>query len=205
MRLNRFNSIAPYYDRLAALVFGKSIRRAQTHYLDQVSPKARVLVLGGGTGWWLKELQEKNPQCEIWFIEASSEMLAKAKANSIKEMHTIHGTEADIPPLQFDAVITYFFLDLFDDTTIRNVINRIKNSLKADGIWLVSDFRNEKLWHRIMLLLMYSFFRTIGAVQSRRLIDWNKTLLDFRFELRHKKYFFGQFITSCIYRKGVNH
>ena len=45
-----FDRVAPYYDRLARLVFGGSIRRAQRHFLSQVPAAARVLLVGGAPG-----------------------------------------------------------------------------------------------------------------------------------------------------------
>lgn len=204
MRLNKFNSIAPYYDQLASLIFGSSIRNAQTYYLKQVPAGAKVLVLGGGTGWWLKQLKRDSPHSKIWFIEASSEMLNRVDENSCDGLVCIHGTEEDIPSIQFDVVITYFFLDMFDEINMRRVIDRIKDSLKENGIWLISDFVNHSFWHRTLLFLMYNFFWLLGAVSVRKLIDWGKILMDLKFECIHQQYFFGKFITSRIYQKSIS-
>ena len=50
--MNGFNSIAPVYDALATLVFGRSIRNAQLCFLGDIGYRGKVLILGGGTGWF---------------------------------------------------------------------------------------------------------------------------------------------------------
>ena len=80
--LNRFNWIAPYYDTLTCLVFGNTIWKAQTGYLNYVPPHATVLVLGGGSGKWLRDLLQRNETCQICFVEASSKMVELAKKNN---------------------------------------------------------------------------------------------------------------------------
>jgi ubiquinone/menaquinone biosynthesis C-methylase UbiE len=185
----------------ASFIFRGSIREAQTHYLKQVPANAKVLVIGGGTGWWLKQLQTENPNCEIWFIEASTEMLHKAGENSKGNLILIHGTEENIPAIQFDVIITYFFLDLFDKLEIKRVINQINASLKNEGVWLVSDFVDTKFWHRVFLSMMYCFFFLIGSVHTTRLSSWIKNLEEVNLKCTHQVFFYRKFITACVYRK----
>jgi len=201
MKLNRFNSIAPYYDRLAAVVFGNSIRKSQTYYFNRIPENAKVLVIGGGTGWWLGQLQKENPQCKIWFIEASSEMLSRAQKKFLENTIFIHGTEEDIPPIQFDVVITHFFLDMFDDEKMKQLIKTISASLSISGIWLIADFVNIRFWHRSLLFLMYRFFRMLGVLQLNTLGDWDTIMLNQNFNCEQETHFYGGFIKSAIYLK----
>ena len=78
-RTNGFDAVAWYYDRLARIVFGKSICRSQTCFLSTLSSTSNILVLGGGTGWWLKEFLQKKPGCRILYVDASPAMLNLAK------------------------------------------------------------------------------------------------------------------------------
>ncbi len=74
-----FDWIAPYYDWLTRLVFGRSIRRAQRHFLGQIPPGARVLVVGGGTGWLLVDLLKRPAVTHVTYLEASAVMLRLAQ------------------------------------------------------------------------------------------------------------------------------
>src|SRR6187402_1340927 len=74
-RMNGFDRLAPVYDKLAGLVFGKAIVDAQLVFLDRVRAGDRILILGGGTGWLLEKLLRKQPVCEVWYVESSSRMI----------------------------------------------------------------------------------------------------------------------------------
>ncbi len=202
MKLDKFNSIAPYYDRLGAIVFGKSIRKSQTIYFDQIPTNARVLVIGGGTGWWLEQLQKNNPHGKICFIEASSEMLKRARKKSLKNVVFIHGTEESVPPIQFDVVITHFFFDMFDDEGMNRLVKAISASLSISGIWLVTDFVNTRCWHQFLLFLMYRFFWMLGAMRLNTLVDWNNSLVSQKFRCLQETHFYGGFMRSAVYIRG---
>src|SRR4051812_19943989 len=115
--MNGFDRLAPVYDKLAGLVFGKAIVDAQLIFLDEVRAGDRVLILGGGTGWVLKELLRRQPACEVWYVDSSQRMIELATRNcgNPSNVHFVLGTELSIPTMLFDVVIMNFFLDLFSD------------------------------------------------------------------------------------------
>jgi SAM-dependent methyltransferase len=177
--LNQFNKIAFVYDMIAALVFGKSIKRAQEYFLKDVPDTSIVLILGGGTGWLAKELLKKKPNCRIVYIDASSKMieLARKKTGNSAQINFIHGTEKDIPQIKFDVVITNFFLDMFELGSLSNVTGRIKSSMEKDSIWIATDFIDEgKWWQKMLLKLMYAFFNRVSKIESRALPDWQDAI-----------------------------
>ncbi len=112
-RLNGFDAVAGIYDGLARLVYGKSLHAAQAQFLPVIPSDAKVLIIGGGTGWLLHELLLLNTGCQVWYVEASAKMIvaAQKKIGNDARVHFIHGTEAAIPEeVVFDVVITNFFL-----------------------------------------------------------------------------------------------
>jgi tRNA (cmo5U34)-methyltransferase len=202
--MNNFDSVAPFYDRLSSLVFGRSMQRAQSLYLSAVGPGAKVLVLGGGTGWLLDELIAKNPTCQLWYIEASPKMLQltrdriKGAANTIVY---ILGTEDSIPKdVIFDVVISHFYLDLFSPDTCRKVIGNIRSSMRQKSLWLVADFMNTTWWQGVMLFAMYKFFDVMRCgIEARRIPDWMRLLEENGFmEIKYQS-FYGKFIRSALY------
>ncbi len=202
--LDRFNRIAPIYDRLATLVFGNAILQSQMENLELIPPHANVLVLGGGSGKWLNDLLVLNENCSVYFIEASSRMLERAKNNSnyVDRVTFIHGTQNDIPAIEFDVVITHFFLDMFSRAELEHFITQLKAILKPKGLWLVADFEETSLWHKILLNVMYSFFNLMGAMDERSLVKWNSVLRSKSFECVRSTSLFGDFIHSRIYTNG---
>jgi ubiquinone/menaquinone biosynthesis C-methylase UbiE len=202
--MNNFDSVAPFYDTLCAMVFGRSMQRAQTLHLSAIASGAKVLVLGGGTGWLLDELIARNPTCQLWYIEASDKMLQRTRDRIKEPANTIIyilGTEESVPEnVTFDAVITHFYLDLFPPDTCRKVIRNIRSSVHPDSLWLVSDFTNTRWWQGLMLFAMYKFFDVMGCgIEARSMPDWKSLLEENGFyEVRYQS-FYRKFIRSSLF------
>ncbi|MBS1951921.1 MAG: hypothetical protein OJF59_001374 [Cytophagales bacterium] len=203
MEANDFDPVAKSYDRLARLVFGKSIMRAQKYFLNHTPDHANVLILGGGTGWLLKELLLIKPDVNVCYIEASLKMLsmAKEKVKGNRQVQFIHGTENDIPSsARFECVITNFYLDLFPDEIQEQVILKIKKTISPDAKWIAVDFVEQAWWHSVLLKLMYFFFRTTCNIESNKLPHWNEALQTSGAIKKESKLFYGKFIEATVYQ-----
>src|SRR6478736_3343856 len=204
--MNGFDLLAPIYDRLVRLVFGKSMFNAQTYFLDRVKPGDHVLILGGGTGWLLFELLQKQPSCKVWYVESSSRMieLAKEKTHNHPNVKFIAGTDESIPSKHFDIVIMNFFLDLFTEGRVTRIIMRIKASMKPDGMWIITDFNNgNKWWQRVLLAIMIFFFRLICAIEAKRLPDFKSLFAEQHLAEISGCSFFKGFIKAGLYQIPV--
>jgi ubiquinone/menaquinone biosynthesis C-methylase UbiE len=205
-----FDLIAPFYDRLASLVFGRTIRDSQTEFLQALPPRGTVLLIGGGTGWLLQRLLEVRPEIEVWYVEKSARMLElsreKLPSKSQPNVRFIHGTETDIPeaPL-FDGIITPFFLDLFDGERLQEVWSRLYKSLKPEGYWLVADFRipegSFRFAARVLVSVMYLFFRICCGIQGRKLPHVEDLFDTGSFRLASRKLFANEMIGAFLFLK----
>ena len=205
--LDRFNWIAPYYDRIARMVFGKAIFNSQISFAGWIPAGGRILVIGGGSGALLPHLLKSNPQCSICYVDASSQMLSLAEDRLSAEQRSgisfIHGTEQAIPEgVEFDVVITNFFLDLYPDHDAAVVSMKLFHRLRQGGVWLVSDFVDGgKWWQRFLLWTMYRFFTVTGTIAASRLPSWQHHLEAAGLLEAVSKSFYGGFITSVVYEK----
>ena len=216
-----FDSIAPVYDLLASLVFGKTIRNTQRHYLSVIPDHARILIIGGGSGWILTDilLRKKNLR-HITYLEASSVMLdlASKKLTTFKALPTEsqlpvitfrHGTEDDIPADDFyDVVITNFFLDLFDEAELQEVMKKLSAVLHPEGIWLFSDFNicNQPVnawWQRLLVRSMYWFFRITCQLTPASLPDFKRAFHQHGWIQTQSKYFFHEMMVTKVFRRAV--
>ena len=207
MRGNNFNRVAFIYDWLAKVVFGSVIRKAQNCFLETIRNGDTVLILGGGTGWIARDLLNVRPLCRIYYIEASHRMLERARTTlgSFTDRVTfIHGTEDAIPEgTVADGVITNFFLDLFTTENLSDVIGKIQLRLKPDFYWLVADFvRGTTIKHKMMLWLMYRFFRMACQIDACRLPSWQAVLKDAGLLAISERDFYDGFIRSAVYRSN---
>ncbi|SOD81450.1 class I SAM-dependent methyltransferase [Spirosoma fluviale] len=181
-----FNWIAPVYDALAFLVFGRKLQRAQGIFLDRIPPKASVLLVGGGTGWLLEQLLVRCKPERVLYLETSSQMVARATRRMARK--SLPGTvifwvgdETTLDPSnQFDVILTPFLLDLFNEQTLQNrLIPSLLRVLKPGGMWLVTDFvLPPAWWQKVLLWTMIRFFRLIAGIETRTLANWQQCLTD---------------------------
>lgn len=202
MKASDFDKVAFIYDRLAKLIFGRSITESQKHFLNGIPTRAKVLILGGGTGWILEELLLLKPDVKVCYIEASIKMIERTKRRktSGSSVQFIHGTEKYIPNDQFNVVITNFYLDLFTTESLKKVVTGIKESLAPNATWIATDFRNRTWWNKALLTLMYTFFQITTNIEARKLPDWNGVLLESGGRQTESKYLYGNFIEATVYQ-----
>ena len=205
--MNNFDRVAPIYDKLVGIVFGKAMRHAQTRFLKKIGAHSKVLILGGGTGWLLAELLSMRPDCQVIYIDASRKMidLAQKKVGPNSQNVTfIHGTEKQIPAsASFEVVITHFYLDLFEQHSCAQVCAVIRNYCHPGSLWISCDFENRAWWHGITLRVMYIFFGLTSNLRTKRLPNWKACIQDTGFAKIRVAYYSGNFICSALYKLGL--
>lgn len=196
-----FDFLAPVYDGLARRVIGKAMIASQLHFIPRFAQCNRLLILGGGSGWLLNHVCAANPDLEIDYIDVSFRMLrmAERRVNKNQRITFIQGTEDSIQDRHYDAVLTNFYLDMFDENGLKEVLQKIKKSVAGHVLWLATDFVNERIADSIRLWLMYRFFRIITCIKARHLPDWQEQMQHAGFELSDQKKFNNGFIVSNVY------
>lgn len=209
---NNFNFIAPFYDALAQLIFGKSLKNSQTWLLPFIPGNAKVLIIGGGTGWILEELLNKTQTAGIVYLEASEKMLAlsknryaKSKKNKAANVEFRLRTEAALKPEEtFDVVFTGFLLDLFQPEPLQKLMHKLYSHLKPNGLWLVADFHPKnaiKIWQKGLLKTMVQFFKLTANLQADKLPDLELAFSKFPVRSEQEHFFYHYLIRSAVYRK----
>lgn len=205
--LNAFDRIAPVYDWLSGLVFGDALDKSQLTFLGSIRNGSHVLMIGGGTGKSLESLLSLTHGCKVWYVEASSVMIARARqriGSRSPNVVFIHGNEDSIPAhTQFDVIITGFFLDLFPEEKVGKWARRVGHRLREEGSWLITDFvGRDKWWQRLLLWSMYRFFILTCGIKGRRLPRWEYEVGRNGFAEKHATFYFGRFIKSSVWLKS---
>lgn len=200
-----FDVIAPVYDLLSRMVYGKSIVTAQKYFLKYIPEGAHVLIVGGGTGWIIEELFAVNETCSVVYIEASQKMLQKAQSRmeSNDQSRIQFILQSEMPSEgSYDVIITNFFLDVFPSDKLIYIIQQLKDRVVDNGRWIVTDFIDDgKRWQRILLKLMYTFFRNVSKIEAAALPPWQRLLADAGMQRNEAKRFYAGFIETAIYQK----
>lgn len=179
-----FDWIAPVYDALAFIVFGRRLQRAQVVFLDQIPTGASILLVGGGTGWLLGQVLTRCKPERVVYLDASAQMVARASRRMIRNrvegsVDFRVGDQTTLPVQErFDVILTPFILDLFTEQTLQNqFIPRLRSALKPNGLWLLTDFVNTNVWwQKGLLWSMIRFFRLTAGIDVRQLANWQRLL-----------------------------
>lgn len=213
-----FDRLVSIYDGLARLVYGKSIRRVQTHFLAQWPQNASILIVGGGTGWFLEEVLRQADPAQVLYVDVSSRMIRKSQ-NRIatrsqplaERVEYFQGTIHDLPDLDrsFDVVVTHFYLDMFNGEDLQGEIEVLTGWLRPGGIWSLADFAYVEKGlmrpvSRFLVGTMYLFFRAVAGIGSRRLEDYLALLEASGLVRRDGVAYFGGMIRGAVFDSAVD-
>jgi SAM-dependent methyltransferase len=167
--------LARSYRFVEYCAFGRALERRRFAYLSRLAEARKVLILGEGDGRVLARLREITPEALIDVIELSGEMIALARSR-IGSAERVRFRQqdarlADFGVSDYDAVVTCFFLDCFQEEEAQDIVLRLAGALKPNGIWLMSDFavppRGWRRWHAaVWIWTMYGFFRITTGLRT---------------------------------------
>jgi ubiquinone/menaquinone biosynthesis C-methylase UbiE len=211
-RRNDFDLVAPIYDGLATLVFAGAIKRAQLSMLPALRGVNDVLILGGGTGWFLLALLRTVRPRRVLYVEKSSKMLrysrdliATEAPELLDHVEFRLGTEESLTPSDglFELVVTNFFLDLFNTENSTAVAESLARNFAPKGRWLFTDFqlpaRGILRWYALLLFkVMFTFFNVFSRMESRRPPDWERIFGRIGMKIHSGRSFYGSMIHSRL-------
>lgn len=209
-----YDNAALFYDPLSKLVFGNKLQQAQSAFLHLIPQDARILIVGGGSGWVLEEIARIHPnnKLSITYVEASPKMTALAQQRIKKSAGLdnapffINFITAPIEEAQLDdnynVIITSFLFDNFKQQQAEATFRRLDAVLKPNGIWLYTDFTNNtNTTHKLVLKAMYLFFGILCGVPAKSLPDMNR-LFD-NYKQCERKSWMNGFVESHAYIKSI--
>ena len=165
-----YDRLVGLYDLLASFWSGGAIRAARLWCARQARSKARVLVVGPGTG-------EDAAICcatgaEVHLIDESEKMLEQSvlrcKSSGGTEPVAIHD---DFRNVQFhqpmDDILLPFLLNVFCSAELPQILDHLRKSIATDGRIIISDFSPPghflatriwmELWHGIPMAFFFMF------------------------------------------------
>lgn len=208
---NNYDAAAWFYDWLAQLVFGNALVEAQGFLVRHIQPETKILVVGGGTGWILEEIARiQTSTLKIIYVEISTKMISLSKKRYLGQNKVVfinQGIEDYQITTAFDVVLTPFLFDNFSAERIQVVFNKLHQSLKPGGLWLLADFQIQNnyksIWQKLILKTMYLFFGWLCNVEAKKLFNLDIYFQTKDYILVKEKTFYRGFIVSKIYQKST--
>ncbi|MCI4670183.1 MAG: methyltransferase domain-containing protein [Bacteroidia bacterium] len=208
---NNFDFIAPVYDSLATWIYGKAIRMVQVDLLQYLRNGDKLLILGGGTGWIISEIFKIVEPELLVYVEPSQVMMEKSKQriNNLSpvqrlKVNLVHDRAENLQlNEEFDAILGFFFFDLFESRMLVKLLNRLQRNLKTRGKLLVADFflKEKPSWRKPLLDAMYLFFRWVSGLANQSLAPFDEIFSNQGFKLASESFYFQNFIRGTAWYK----
>ncbi|MFN8395141.1 MAG: class I SAM-dependent methyltransferase [Bacteroidia bacterium] len=209
-----YDSLSAVYDLMARMVYGNALRRSQTCFLNHLPSGAEVLVLGGGSGWFLEKLLVTAQPRYVMYVELSAKMLERTRARikkncpqMLSRVDFVLGSADRVEDeLAYDAVMAHCLLDMFDGLQLQTIVSRMRRSLRPGGFVYFSDFRYATAWpmtwiSRMLIWSMYRFFRWWCAIPARRLPNFKQVFDGVGLHLNAQRHFYGGMIQAQIWKR----
>lgn len=195
---NNYEAIAPYYDKLKSVVFGSTLDRASISHIDHISPDDSILIIGGGSGSVLEHIHANA----IDFIDSSSKMIKLAQERKPLTDTHYHCMKFDTFPNTtiYDIVICNFFLDLFKEKELDEILLKIKQLLRPTGTLIVADFTPpQSLSHQVLETGMHWFFRWSTGLERSHFANLKQILINHGLTISSEKSFYRGFVKSWVF------
>lgn len=212
-----FGRLAYVYEGLERTVFGGLLTRARSTCLRDLGRADTILILGEGDGRFLLSLLTHHPRAHVTVLEDSAGMLERAKTRLRAQLPDActrvtwwhqDALTAPFPAARYDAVVTLFFLDVFPEQPLKTLVYDLSRSLKPGGRWCVTDFAAPhtlsgwvRLYSRLLVALMYAFFRLRTALPAKTVVPPQPFLRASGLEPVRTERFRGGFVYTQVWCK----
>ncbi len=214
MAWRSFDRLARPYRHLESVFFGRLLQEARTAQLQWLSTARRVLIVGEGDGRFLAQLLQQNANCSVHVVDRSHTMLQLARQRVARHTHRVTFTQADVIDCSFDAtydaIVTLFFLDCFENPEQAQVMARLGAAATPEACWLYSDFQPgpdgwHGLRHRLWLWVLYRAFGTFTDIRAGKWEDPLPTFERLGWQVESDRSFAGELLRACCLRRQPAH
>ncbi len=209
------NLIAPWYELVEHLCFGRALERRRFAFLESLGDAKKVLSCGEGDGRFATALLRSNPGVQVTAVDASVRMARIATQRvmracaAVQDRLQYHCGEIDSfnpASTPYDLIATHFFLDCFSNQQGAAVINRIAGWTTPHARWLVSEFAQPPngfahVWTGAVIRSLYAAFRITTGLRAVHLPDYRPALASVGFELQRQEYACGGLLVSELWER----
>ena len=128
-----------YLESVVAEIPGYDELQARTAHATAARPASRILDLGLGTGETARRVLELHPGAQLVGIDASAEMLARARELLPEAELHVRRLEEPLPEGPFDLVVSALAVHHLDAAAKRDLFRRVHEVLVTAGTFVLAD------------------------------------------------------------------
>jgi ubiquinone/menaquinone biosynthesis C-methylase UbiE len=207
------DALAPYYNVLERLAFGKFLEHTRCAFLNEATTSRRAILCGDGDGRFLARLLQVNSSVNVDFVDLSHKMVQLAERRvacmgpPFRDRVRFHACDVRnfVPQLAgYDLIVTHFFLDCFSDAELPGVVATLANWADPDASWIVSEFcKTEgpigRVWTQAVIRCLYAAFRFTTGLRVTRLPNYVGALEREGYSLSCEKKILGGLLRSSLW------
>ncbi len=194
-----FDILAPHYRWMEWVLAGEKLQRCRTKFLGDIPAPRNILLLGEGPGRGLVECCRRFGRARITCVDGSPRMLTQARRQlqrdglSADRVTFVRADALSWTPAgeAYDLICTNFFLDCFRPDQLARLVSQIARAATPEANWLIADFQVparglRRLRGRLIVALMYGFFRALTGLTAKQLTAPAPYLIRAGFNLRRR-------------------
>ena len=139
---NSYGSVAWFYERLSSVYSAGQIRAAKLSQVEELHPGDKVLYVGMGCGE--DAIVAARRGADLTCIDLAPQMINRTRQRFEKANITAEFICCDVMTHDrighYDKVVANFFLNVFPEPVMRNVLAHLVTLLKPGGKLLIADF-----------------------------------------------------------------
>ncbi|RJF97310.1 class I SAM-dependent methyltransferase [Noviherbaspirillum saxi] len=196
---DKYKLVGPIYDWLSTVYSGKSIHRCKVAMLDRLKPGDKVLFAGVGHG--MDAVHAARLGAEVTVVDLSETMLKKFQANLERENVgiRIHHLHSDIMQVQeyeqYDMVVANFFLNVFHEDRMVQVLEHLIRLGKPGADVVVGDFAfpSGNVFSRMLKTAYWYgavlFFCLLAGNALHRIYNYPESMKKLGLQVREQKHY----------------
>lgn len=201
--MDKYRLVGASYDFLSRLYSGDSIRACKLAMITKevIKPGEKILFVGAGHG--KDAIRAAELGASVTVVDISPTMMSQLNkqiaAHSASDSLDISTTLQDILKLQtfghYDIVVSNFFLNVFDPTKMRMLLDHINKLISANGRIIIGDFSPlegrfiNRLVQNIYWYAAATAFFVLAGNAIHKIYDYQPILEEMGYVISQKKYF----------------
>ncbi len=197
---DKYLIIGQIYDFLSMIYSFNQINRCKTAMHDMIKPDSKVLFAGVGHG--IDAIAAAELGAEVTVVDLSATMLKKLNNGIAKKKefrHPIRQLHKNILHVEefstYDMVFANFFLNLFSEENLIQVLSHLKKLAKKEGYVVIGDWAHPKgnMIAKFFQILYWRIADIIFWVMANNELhpfyDYQKNMRELGMEIKKVKYF----------------